>query len=180
MVFWASSWIHFYICICQFDICSSSHTQNTYSKIRNWIRHVHICCSYFLHIFLELMKISYWLRVICPNAYFFSLNDLIGPVCRDRSHIYMKEHQKRRQLYGSLLTMRCKSIGSKHQLLCYVVELELVDKIWASSTISFTHVSFWCSFIDPHLITHQTIIGVCVRWVIELDLSYMQGLNWWP
>jgi hypothetical protein len=36
----------------------------------------------------------------------------------------------------------------------------LVNEIWRRSPILFKHVALWFLFIDPHLTTHQSNIGV--------------------
>lgn len=38
------------------------------------------------------------------------------------------------------------------------------------SPISFRHISFWCTFLDPYLTTHHFNVDVQLREVTELGL----------
>ena len=49
-----------------------------------------------------------------------------------------------------------------------IIESIMVNNLWATSPISFKHVSFWYPFLKPHLIMHHSNIGVLWRWITEL------------
>ena len=51
--------------------------------------------------------------------------------------------------------------------LCSLVECEVVDTIWRHGPVPFKHVSLWCLFSDAHLTTHQSDVGVWLRWVYQ-------------
>ena len=48
-----------------------------------------------------------------------------------------------------------------------IVEPRMANKLWAHSSISFIHMTFWCLFLDPHLSTRHSNTGVRLRWVTE-------------
>lgn len=41
-----------------------------------------------------------------------------------------------------------------------IIEMKIVNIFWAFGLISFKHMFFYCPFLDPHLITHTSNIGV--------------------
>ena len=52
------------------------------------------------------------------------------------------------------------------------VEFRTVSVFWACSSISYEHVHFWCPFIDPHLTTYHSNIGVGNRHVYPNPHKY--------
>ena len=52
-----------------------------------------------------------------------------------------------------------------------IIELKMVNTFWASSPISYKHMSFWCPFLDPHLITCHSHAGVQIIAMFELGMS---------
>ena len=59
------------------------------------------------------------------------------------------------------------------------IEPKMVSKFWALSPISSKHMSLWFNFfLDPHLATHDSNIGLCWRWVTKIRPSYLL-CSWW-
>jgi hypothetical protein len=46
----------------------------------------------------------------------------------------------------------------------------MVSVFIACSPISFKHMHVWCEFLDPHLTTHGSHIGVQVIGVFDVDI----------
>ena len=57
------------------------------------------------------------------------------------------------------------------------IELRMVDILRARKLISSKHVSFWCPFLDSHLTTLHSNIGVKLRQVTELGLSTLVAIE---
>ena len=54
-------------------------------------------------------------------------------------------------------------------LIMLIMEPRMANKFWARSPISFKHIMpFWCPFLDPHITTHHSNKGVCLRRVTKL------------
>ena len=47
--------------------------------------------------------------------------------------------------------------------IVWTIKCRVVNKIWKRSPFSFKHVSLWYTFLDPHLTTQHSNIGVCSR-----------------
>ena len=81
----------------------------------------------------------------------------------------MKHRQNRMENQTSLyLVMVIENACFVDSLICmdwtvlptvFTIECGVVNKICRRDPISFKHVSLWCLFFDPHLITHQSNIG---------------------
>ena len=52
------------------------------------------------------------------------------------------------------------------------IEPRMVSMFWACSPISFINMSFWCSFLDPHLTTYLTNRGVQIITNVEIRHVY--------
>ena len=51
------------------------------------------------------------------------------------------------------------------------IEPRMVTIFWACSPISFRHKSFWSLFLEPHLTTYPSNIGVWLRYVTKFGIS---------
>ena len=54
---------------------------------------------------------------------------------------------------------------------CWLLSLEWLTHFEHIRPISFKQISFWCPFLDPHLTTHQSNIGVHMLEVLDLHPS---------
>ena len=51
------------------------------------------------------------------------------------------------------------------------IEIKRVSIFWAFSLIFFKHMSFWCEFLDSHLIKYHSNIGDQIIVVFDLGMS---------
>ena len=58
-------------------------------------------------------------------------------------------------------------------------ELRMVSILGTHSPISFKHVSFGCLFLDSHLTTYHSNIGVQMNGILNIGMSTLE-LSFWP
>jgi hypothetical protein len=57
-------------------------------------------------------------------------------------------------------------------------ELRIISIFWACSPISFKHmIYFWCQFLDPHLTTYNSNVGVQIIVVLEWGTSTLRLID---
>ena len=67
----------------------------------------------------------------------------------------------KRRLLWSLMVIQDPSI-------MLTTEHRKINIFWARTSISFKHISFWCLFLDPHLPSYHSNIGVQILAMFDL------------
>ena len=97
--------------------------------------------------------------------------------CSHFLHKFWSSHEYLFIIKVKILVLLNGHIGPPPKLCWSMIECKMVISVWACGPIFSNHMSFWYLFLEPHLTTYHSNIGVRLRQVTELGICTLHLMS---